>query len=493
MSDKDMRDADAIDQETLAAWKAEEPPADFATRVLAARAAEASASDDAPSLRQGDFPDRPRRIPPRRPAHLAYALIGLAVAAVAALAVGLATWRAAGSGSHGARLVGARASIPIGARAVAVAEAGSDLAWTLGDKRARVTQRAGDVFYRVDRGGSFVVETPAGTVTVQGTCFRVEVFPMRPSKSALFTVVTSAVVGATLTAAVFVTVYEGRVLLANEKGETRLVAGEKGSMSPGAPPNQIALEIDPQAIAAATDPAPLGSATREELLERDKVQREELAKLRVKVRELEGLIQAGGPGGGRDKQGDFPFVDTTQDQLVAMAKECRVQWDSPPMDDMDPEMIGPDRAKRMQITEEERLALNKAFLAATEKIVGQLRALYIEVTGDAAGAETLSAHALQQEIENKSAKKDMEEAMWRISQERAGLLPPPADLAGRPAVERMLRLLVTVGDLYEKSMAQILGPERAHALRKKNDGWGAKHAWAGCPDDKKPPGADDQE
>ena len=41
------------------------------------------------------------------------------------------------------------------------------------------------MFYRVDPGGPFTVTTPAGEVHVTGTCFRVEVLPMKPSKQGL--------------------------------------------------------------------------------------------------------------------------------------------------------------------------------------------------------------------------------------------------------------------------------------------------------------------
>src|SRR5262249_53158704 len=87
----------------------------------------------------------------------------------------------------------------------------------------------GNVFYRVERGGPFVVATAAGSVTVLGTCFRVEVQEMKKTWIAGAT-------GAAVSAALLVTVYEGRVLLAKSHGSLELGAGEHGHAAAGAAP-----------------------------------------------------------------------------------------------------------------------------------------------------------------------------------------------------------------------------------------------------------------
>src|SRR5262249_13838709 len=180
-------------------------PAGFADRVLAARRAPA--------------PRRPRWV-------LATLAAGLAAALVAAL------WHRGGI-EKGTVAVLERTEIPLGRGAVAGAEPGAALAWGVDDGAARIEQTRGDVFYRVERGGPFVVATPAGTVTVKGTCFRVEVTEMKQA-------VIGAAVGAAAMAAVLVTVYEGRVLLANEHGATEVRAGEKARAQAGETPAAVA-------------------------------------------------------------------------------------------------------------------------------------------------------------------------------------------------------------------------------------------------------------
>lgn len=148
-------DKPVLDDETLAAWPAAEPPAGFADRVMAARA------------------ERPAR---RRSAWW------VAAVAVAAGVAGLFAWPR-GTVEKGTIAAGSRVETRLGERAVAVAEPGASLRWTVGSGGdGAVVQDRGDVFYRVERGGPFVVATPAGDVRVIGTCFRVEVTEMKLGK-----------------------------------------------------------------------------------------------------------------------------------------------------------------------------------------------------------------------------------------------------------------------------------------------------------------------
>ena len=108
-----------------------------------------------------------------------------------------------------------------------------------------------------------------------------------------------------------------------------------------------------------------------------------------------------------------------------------------------------------------------------------MRSLYIEVTGDTAGAETLSSEAMRREIEDKSPPGEHNLILQRVAQERAGLATPPADLSKTSALERLMRASFQLGDQSEAALAQRLGAERAHAIR--GDGWGARWELGGCP------------
>jgi ferric-dicitrate binding protein FerR (iron transport regulator) len=211
-----------FDKHTLSAWGAGEPPADFADRVIAARDAEAGE----PAPVAVDVP------PPRgaNPRWLKQSAVVVALASAAVFAFALMRGRSIPSVS-GSLQATQRETVSLGQRGVAVAEPGAHITWKVegGAGRANVTQSDGAVFYRVERGGPFVVHTPAGDVTVLGTCFSVEVLPMKPSKQS----VTGAAVGAAVTATVLLTVYEGRVLFANDGSETEVAAGQSASARVG--------------------------------------------------------------------------------------------------------------------------------------------------------------------------------------------------------------------------------------------------------------------
>lgn len=454
-------DDERLPPEVRAAWGAMEPPAGFAERVAAAWQQEQSA----------------RAQPPRRRG-LSLVVGALTLAAAALLMVLMHPPSARGRGERVAHhTVEARTTLDVGGRATAVAEPGSDVAWRVAASgAARVEQRAGDIFYRVEKGGPFVVTTPAGDVTVQGTCFRVEVEPMKVGKQSLV----AASVGALAATTVLVTVYEGRVLLANERGQTTLAAGDRGRATAGSAPARLdgpAAHAAAVTVAPPLPPAP--DATREELLARDAAQRQELAQLRARVHQLE--VAGAGDGAGGARKGDS-FFAPSKAELEQMAKQCKLQWDLPPLA-MPVRPMDPDRAQQLGLSDEERRDIDRVHADFNQKMLAQLRALYVEVTGDKAGADALSPQSLVQEIQQKSPEAAAQQAYWRLSHERAGLLAPPADTSSAPPIERLMRLLTTGGDEYEHELGAVIGPDRARSLREERGSWGSRSSSSyGCPD-----------
>jgi hypothetical protein len=358
---------------------------------------------------------------------------------------------------------------------VAVAEAGARLRWRVRSGDARVEQSQGSVFYRVEHGGAFVVSTPAGDVTVQGTCFRVEVEPMK--KQSLL----AAGVGAVAATTILVSVYEGRVLLANEHGKATLSAGEQASARAGEAPVPVG-NAQNDAVAQMNGALASNSAaeglTRDQLLQRSEAQRAELDKLRARVHELE----AGGGSGDKKKDGDHSFFEPTKDELQAMAKDCKLKWDRPGIG-VNPQTMGPQRASELGLSEQERAEINRVNAELNQRVLTQLRALYVEVTGDKAGADSLTPQALEEEIEQKSPENVVQQTYFRLSHERAGLQAPPADSAGQPPVERLMRMMTTLGDDYEQKLGAAIGPDRAHQLRADQGGWNSRSQSShGCPE-----------
>jgi ferric-dicitrate binding protein FerR (iron transport regulator) len=214
-----VTERDEFPAELLDALEADEPSAGFAERVMAARAAEVAAPVAGP-----------RRWP----------WAAAAAAAVAALVLWIPL------PTSGVSAPEARASVEVGARGVAVVEGGAEIAWAQSLGGAVVVDQAkGSVFYRVARGGPFVVRTPAGDVSVTGTSFKVEV-PMKGMKMSA----ASGIAGAVLATAAWVTVYEGSVEVESKGEKVAVVAGERAELQAGAAPRRIGEETRAELVSS---------------------------------------------------------------------------------------------------------------------------------------------------------------------------------------------------------------------------------------------------
>ncbi len=178
-------------------------------RALLARALDAQGP--LPRAPEG-FADDVLAALPARPARRGYALrlalpLSLAAASVAAFG---APWPQQGAHTTNA----ATATVRLGRRAAVVIEPRSALRFRVGGwfTADRVELTRGAAFFRVDHGRGFDVSTPHGTVSVTGTCFRVET---RPATTAQESPMRTGWFGAgALSALVAVQVYEGGVRLA---------------------------------------------------------------------------------------------------------------------------------------------------------------------------------------------------------------------------------------------------------------------------------------
>jgi hypothetical protein len=403
----------------------------------------------------------------------------IAAAAVAAACVAVMFSLRGGSGVIDAE---ARTSVSLAGRGVAVAEPGARVRWSVGRAGdAELEQSAGTVFYRVEHGGAFVVKTPGGSVRVQGTCFKVEVEDMRVSKQG----VTGAVLGASVVAAAWVTVYEGKVSLAHGGSEVALTAGQRGVSRNGEAPREVAPEERPGSTSAvaAVAPPPSANATQADLLQRDELQRRQIAALTEKLRALETTAQ-GGTSAKEDRNRRENPVDPSKEELLDLAKRCRLTYDVPSIQE-GPSRWATDLPKELGLTPEEQQAANRAHQKFNDQTLAQLRAIYGEIVGDPKLGAQLSPDALSSEIQHKGGSpEEIQQIFKRLSAERAGLLQPPKDSAGESPVERYYRLMTQAGESFEHDLAGIIGPDRAHDARTAHGGWNNKYGMGrGCPNE----------
>lgn len=389
----------------------------------------------------------------------------------------------------GTRSATARQTVHLGSRGVAVVEAGAELQWHIeqnGD--ARVRHRRGAVFYRVQPGGAFTVQTPAGVVEVTGTCFSLEVVPMKEwnHKHGL-----SAAAGAIAGAALMLTVNEGTVVLANE--------GERIEVGAGGEAHVIAGSAPRRGRGALAEPAPPGAnETMAELRSRDAAQRRRIA-------ELEQQLAKDADRGGPTTQAQIrkcansigspmcSTVDTDPAVLEEMARCGSIKVDMPEfVVRRGPNGYAPsaELAALVNLTQDEVAAITEANRKFAERYAADLRSIVTDLNNGEAPpvppeAPPWESVASFSGVVAAALPTDTAREIRRaIAGERAGLSTAPQDWAALPPVERYERTRASVGDTYEAALAEVLGADRAHELRVAKDGWDHQSLFGGdCPDD----------
>ena len=472
-------------------WEPATPPDGFAERAVEAwrqseGESEAMTSDgalpplvtrssDAPTHAPEPVPSVPEVAPRRR---VPWGL----VAGATAIAAATVLWLARPGGYD----LASRETITLPGRAVMVGEAGSELRWRLDDEGvARIEQDAGSVFYRVDSGPAFDVVTPYGTVEVTGTCFTVEVNPMFKDNPKL----TSGLVGAALATAVVVTVYEGRVALADDSGSVTVDAGQRAAAGPGHAPHRLDRDSGTERD---DSPSVAVAKLRADKSEQDrqlKQAREDLAKLADDIDEAqsETLTEPDPIDCAHDSRlPGCSWVDPSPETLREMARCAMVRVDTPSF------MLDRDREPRLPppevlgLTAEQGQALRDRVMDYRDQYHQTLRDMYVEAGGGSPEtAEELPIRALAAVVTELLDNDVMEDERRRVAQERAGLAEAPTNLGELSLPQRWVRHVLEVGNEFEAAMAEVTGPETAHAFRLHGDGWpGGKQSYSGeCRDE----------
>ena len=380
----------------------------------------------------------------------------MCAAAVLAAAVAIAVvWKAGGPtpSAGGLADLSARQTFHIGTRALGVAEPGSSLRWQVdGSGATTVHQHSGSVFYRVNTGDRFRVITTIATITVTGTSFRVEH--------------SDASSGVRVT----VSVYEGRVVLSNELGRTELSPGMRAeALRDGAP----------------SSAADFLTAARTEEHQHAQLFAEQAGKIQRLQARIEKLETHAGTAGMDSQENVGPtraYYRPSQDDLEEMAADCRLKFDAPPLDAHDAppllERLEASASTRFDLSESEREAIQAMYEGFNEAFTARIRELYIEATGDTAGAAVLSLGSMMAEIVAKSDPQAAIEARRKIAEERAGLRPRHS--GDHFPVEAYYRTMIALGTDLENKLAQIVGADRAQRIRESSDGWPAKMSVGAC-------------
>lgn len=303
----------------------------------------------------------------------------------------------------------------------------------------------------------------------------------------------AAAAGAAVAAAVVVSLYEGKVVVVNGGAATTLAAGEQASVEGAAAPvRQPAGPSATSALAAplgpSSPPGPgAGEPARGPGAAREAESRQQIAALQARVQQLEAASAAlarkppatgeAAPPGDEDLPPRAKTHDFSAGELKAMAQHCEVRVDMPQLDGPP---WGAREAKGLHLAGDQQEQVAAAVNKVREEAIAQLRALYVEATGDTGGAQSLAPTTLGQELLHKSRPAEVDAARARVARERAGLEQPPADAAAGTIPERYFRYLVTIGDSVQHGLEPIVGAVQAGEIRDRVDG--ARLTMNGCKD-----------
>ena len=428
-------------------WEAEEPSPDFVERVMSRLPAQS---------------DSRSRAWTRRRTLLGAGLVGgLALAAGVALAVGQTGGRWSPRGSA---IASHRQEVHLGSRAIAVLERGAEVKWNGDD----VDQPAGDVFYRVESGGAFRVHTAAGDVQVLGTCFRVRVEKAEEPMNGRDLKV--GAIGAALSAAAFVSVYEGRVSLSHASERVTLTAGESAradGLGVARSGGSGALAGNEASAAAGGRDEPLLAANanladsvreykqRLEAIEAQKgaiAKQLEDAQRRLAIAENDGQVPV--------KKSEY---DLSQDDWKQLAKEGAVVAK---MACAEPDSwnVSAQTLDAAGLAPEDARPIHDALQQSAQRIWAVLRPLCISaLQGNAQMADKLGSSVCRQlvgDVARKTENTDQETTL--VAEIRAGITPFPKDPSALGSFGQMLYAMSGESTAMERDIAQSIGPDAAH-------------------------------
>jgi hypothetical protein len=440
-----MKDDDELD---LSQWDVDEPPADFAERVVNAARREASSERTTPTRNIGRT---------RRRRWVVGATVALGLAASALFYV---TGHEATRGEASAD--GIRKEVKIGDRAVAVLEPGASVKWN----GSEVEQSRGGVFYRVERGDGFRVHTTAGDVDVQGPCFRVDLRNQESEmKSRDWKV---GAVGALAATAMLVAVYEGKVAVSHAQERVTLSSGQSATASDADGVQLTGASLSGTGNAASTDEA-LENANRnlvgsvgdyKKRLETIEAQKKDLeTKLVAAEKKLE-AEQRGSDAA--PKKSEF---DLSQDELVALAKEGTLKYMSPcSKKDYRPDA---ETLQKLGLAPQDGDTLVAAYKKVGQWRDAQMRPACQEVIGKSELSDRIPVDGcmhLVSDLLGETDPKERREAQQLATDIRAGIKPPPGPNDKVSPLTRMMLASVNQMKVFEDELAKSFGPEEAHRI-----------------------------
>jgi hypothetical protein len=362
----------------------------------------------------------------------------------------------------------ARQDVRLGPHVVAVLERGAHVSWDDDE----VTQWAGDVFYRVEPGGTRRVHTPAGDVTVTGTCFDVKVRATAQEGAGMTR--RDAIAGATgavLGAAVLVGVYEGKVVVSNAHGSVGVGSGQAASADARGVYGPRELTSATQAAETSTDePWRAANASLAEQLaaSRRRLEENEARKVSLEkdLRRLEARLAVaerdGAPAGPLDRDPR----DLTPDDFKELAKQGRVRakfFCVPP--DWHP---GSQLLDGLGLAPGDAPVIEQAVQATQQRMWQAVEPECAKIIGSDEVAKRLGSEMCGLVIQNSASQASSDRDIQLVADVLAGSKTRPPVSQMDPLTARLFAL-ADENAQFERDLARDLGPETAHRVARDED------------------------
>jgi hypothetical protein len=440
--------------EDFEAWEPQEPPRDFAERVVGQAMVERRAAGKA----------RAGRI-----------VAGAVVVAAMAAAVAV-TAQMRGAHAHGDVTAAERQEVRVGGRALAVLEKGAHVSWD-GDA---IAQSGGDVFWRVEPGARFVVHTPSADVAVKGTCFRVNVTGDEGEMNRRDAM--SGAAGAVLTAAAFVGVYEGKVAVSHAGQTVDLTAGQSAQASADgvkrvAGASGEAPPVEP-AAASGTEGERLLTAANANLADsvrdyRRRLEANEAEKQRLEKQLAEAQARLADGGIPRSE------YELTPDDLKALAKDGEVRMRVPcggPRGDYSP---SPETLNKLGLAPQDGPMLQAAYQQSHARTWGVIQPLCSQALGgaDVSHIGQQACVSILMNIASEKSPAAYDEDVRQVAEILAGQRPPPAPGAAVDPLMTAYLALARETQNIQSDLSQSIGPDDARRAVFADSGcwWNSSH------------------
>jgi hypothetical protein len=174
------------------------------------------------------------------------------------------------------------------------------------------------------------------------------------------------------------------------------------------------------------------------------------------------------------------WLKPSPSELGEMARRCELRFVMPAITENQPPTVTDEQSSALSLSTNERALLERILRDMHTGLRVFTEQAFAEASGQSAKASGLTLEEMLTDLQTRSGN-GFDEARQNLAQERAGLASPTETSSDQPPGERLLRLWSSMGDDFERRLADDVGSDRAHQLRfSPHAGWTNRFAQTGC-------------